>query len=590
MKIILSTLSLVLFVFTLSGQVYNDYLGAGHIEGIVITSSHEETPAILSMDGSGLGKNLQAASRFLSQATLGANIQQVIYADSIGFENWIEEQFEMTQSSYLGTAQEIVALLYQKFIDAGGDPNDFQIAFPFFRFSWWNNTINSPDQLRQKIALALSEILVISDESDLSGFGYGLANYYDILSENAFGNYKDLLLEVTLNPCMGFYLSHLNNPRSIPELNIHPDENYAREIMQLFTIGLYELNLDGTRKLDDQGQYIPTYDNLDITELAKVFTGLSAGDWVNDEIQEPVQFGIPIYYADVTIPMIMWEPWHQKGAKLIINDFIIPPGQTGMQDIEMAVEHLFNHPNVGPFLSSHLIKRLVKSNPTPGYVAKVAAVFNDNGQGVRGDLQAVVKAILLDPEARNCAWVDLPYNGKLREPLHMYTQLLKTFNAKTESDYFINYGFFFDYLTGQAPLSSETVFNFFLPDYQPNGEVADAGLVAPEFQIFNSSSSVGYVNALHVMVLADYLNDLPEVLQDEVEDFRAFLDVPEFEYLGQMSEGIVDYLDLVLGHGNLSEETKAAIIEQIDLLEEEEFRIRLAVYLTMLSPDFAIMK
>jgi uncharacterized protein (DUF1800 family) len=583
----------LLFLFSISNHIaqeYDDYLGAGHTNGITITSSHEESPANLCMNGNGLGKNLQEASRFLSQATLGANLGEIIYADSIGFENWINQQFQIPPSSHAETLEELYDVILVKWIEAGLPPEDLDVSTFFSRAAWWHVSTQTNDQLRHKIALALSELLVISDQSDLEAFGKGLAHYYDILSKNAFGNYRDLLMDVTLNPCMGFYLSHINNPRSFPQFNIHPDENYAREIMQLFSIGLYELNQDGTRKLDTNGLYIPTYDNDDIRGLAKIFTGLSIGEWVSDEITEELQFGIPFYYADLTVPMIMYDDWHEPGPKEIVGNYLIPAGFSGMRDIEIAVEHLFNHSNVGPFLGKHFIQRLVKSNPTPAYVKRVAQAFEDNGNGERGDLKAVIKAVLLDPEARNCIWVDEISNGKLREPIHRYTQLLRTFQAETNTDYFINMGYNFQYLTGQHPLSSPTVFNFFLPGYQPNGEIADAMLVAPEFQIFNSSTSIGYINLLQYWLFADYLNELPGILDDDSGEWKAFLTADELDFIGEKTSGLVDYLDLVLGHGNLSEETKRTIIQFSAPFQSALDRIKVATFLTMLSPDFAIMK
>jgi uncharacterized protein (DUF1800 family) len=587
------TLLICFSLSSLTAQAYDDYIGAGHKEGVIVTSSDQEQSDDLTLDGSGLGRDLIGTSRFLSQATLGANLGYINYVDSMGYDSWLEEQFNAPMTSYLEVTQEISAHLYDIYIQAGGDPEDYPVNLLQFRYAWSHIVMNAQDVLRHKVALALSEILVISTQSDLQAFGYGLADYYDILARNAFGNYKDLMQEITLHPAMGFYLSHLNNPRTIPQFNIHPDENYAREIMQLFSIGLYELNNDGSPKLGNDGLFIPTYDNDDIKELAKVFTGLGMGAWVLPDIPDPVQFGIPIFYIDLTTPMLMYEEWHETGPKTIVGDFTIPGGQGGMADIEMAVEHLFNHANVGPFLATRLIQRLVKSNPTPEYVGRIAAIFNDNGNGVRGDMKAVVQGILMDDEARNCESIRHFTAGKMKEPIHRYTQFLKAFNASTEADWFFNGGFIYDYFTNQYPLNSPTVFNFYLPDYTPNSAIADEGLVAPEFQIFNSATSVGYINFLYYMNLIDYYNEIPDFFTDLGidQDYMATLDVPEFEILSQYPEALVDYLDLVLAHGGMTEETRDIISSTVEpLVVEPTILVKLALYLTMMAPDYVIMK
>jgi uncharacterized protein (DUF1800 family) len=592
-----NTLTLLVCFFIplmLSSQIYNDYIGAGHDEGVIVSSSSQENDNKLTVNGSGIGKDLIGASRFMSHATLGASLDELLYVDSIGYEAWMDEQFDLPASSYSDVLEAIDNIVYDIYLELGGVPEDYFTTAQQFRFTWSHIAQTAPDVLRHRIALALSEILVISTDSDLFQSGFGVASYYDVLSENAFGNYKDLLMDVTLHPTMGFYLSHLNNQKSDPVNNIHPDENYAREIMQLFSIGLFELNPDGSLQLDNDGDYIPTYDNVDIKGLAKVFTGLGMSAWIDPDIPDLPQFGIPFFYIDPTSPMFMWEFFHEPGEKTIVGDFTIPAGQTGMQDIEMAVDHLFNHQNVGPFIGTRLIQRLVKSNPTPGYVERITNVFNDNGDGVRGDLKAVVKAILLDPEARDCIWINNSTNGKLKEPIQRYTQYVKGLRAETEAEWFWNQGFAFDYFTDQFPMHSPSVFNFFLPDYQPNSVIADQGMVAPEFQIFNSSTSIGYFNILYYMAIAEFNNELPEEELNQLgilEDYQANLVIPDLEEIGMYPEAVVDYLDLVLAHGNMSEETRDVIIASCDpLIDYPDFLVKMALYLTMVSPDFVIMR
>jgi uncharacterized protein (DUF1800 family) len=373
-----------LFVFlsaihiNIHGQII---LGSDSAQEIKVTTSSNYTPPYwpLSATGdktinnTGLEGKLMEASRFLSQATLGADLATIQEVAHTGIEKWIEEQMQLPRSQIKETLDAVFAEALEWYLLNGGDPEEIATRpyWTHFNYSWWENHMNSPDLLRQRIALALSEIFVVSFQSELSDQGYGLADYYDLLLQNAFGNFEELLYDVTVHPCMGYYLSHLNNPREIVEENIHPDENYAREIMQLFTIGLYELNPDGSRKTDSLGNWIPTYTQNDIKELAKVFTGLGVGGVVENPWVENPYFGLNIYIADMTQSMIMWEQWHQPGSKTIIGGYEIPAGQSGMQDIRNAIHHLFMHPNVGPFIGKHLIQRLITSNPSTEYISRI---------------------------------------------------------------------------------------------------------------------------------------------------------------------------------------------------------------------------
>lgn len=595
-KLFFTLFSFSLFSFSLCAQQL--YIGAGHGENVKVTTSsdlHQDlwektASGEKTIDGGGMDADLMEASRFLSQATLGADRQLIEEVAAMGIEAWLEGQLNKESIHYLEETERIHEELYQWHLSQGGSPEEFQqqITWLEYMYAWWSENLFNDDLVRQRVALALSEILVISFDSDLSFYGRGLASYYDVLSEQALGNYKDLLMEVTLHPCMGFYLSHMDNPKAIPEENIHPDENYAREIMQLFTIGLYELNVDGSPKTDADGNFIPTYTNDDIKEFAKVFTGLGAGAIIENEwVEEPV-FDLGIYLTDLAVPMQMYEFWHQKGEKQLLNGFVIPDGQSGMKDIEDAVEHLFNHPNVGPFISKQLIQRLVKSNPTPEYVARVATAFNDNGSGVRGDMKAVVRAILLDEEARSCEWLMHPNNGKLREPLLRYTHASKAINIDQAFGRFWNLGYSFYEQTGQAVLASPSVFNFFLPYYQPNGPIADAGLVAPEFQIHNAKTSIGYLNSVFFWTMYD-------ALMDNWMDNNPYVsfDYYQLEPLARDNEVLLNELDLLLTHGNLSDDMRQIIKEALDELywsEYKENRVRLALYLMLISPDYNIFK
>lgn len=612
MRQILYILCLGVLQLPCSGQTYDDYIGAGHSDNVSITSSDNTSNGIKTVDGDGLDLDIQGASSFLAHATLGATIEEVEKLTQVGYEEWIKEQLAIPVTSYTLPTVEIIFKLYDNCKEIYGLECDkkFNVNTYMWRYAWWHNTMRSPDKLRHKVALALSEIVVLSDRSELESFPHGIAAFYDILSRNAFGNYRDILHEVTLNPSMGFYLSHINNPKTIPILNIRPDENYAREIMQLFSIGLYDLNIDGSRKIDlTTGKWIPTYDNEDIKGLAKVFTGLSGSKWSQDTNTSPVVFGKRFSAYSLIDPMKMYEEWHEKGEKKILGDYLIPAGQSGMKDINDAIDHLFNHPNVGPFLAQRLIQRLVKSNPTPEYIARIAQIFNDNGSGVRGDLSAVIKAILLDTEAMECYWAEDISSSTLRAPTLRLTQLLIGLKAVTKSDWFWNSGLYFNNFTAHHPMSSPTVFNHYAPDYVPDSEFAYYNLVGPEYQILNSSTSSNYVNYMLLALLGDYLNDrynlignkrIPNVLNEPFlnqfvknqEEYAAYLTDEQWLDLSFSPSEMVDYLDLLLANGRLSENTKANITESIkrrDLFDPISSAYY-AAFLIMIHPDYLIMK
>ena len=313
-----------------------------------------------------------------------------------------------------------------------------------------------------------------------------MANYYDLMVRHAFGNYRDLLYDVATHPVMGIYLSHLGNRKADSAKKIYPDENFAREIMQLFTLGLWRLNSDGTRQRDANGEFLATYNNSDITELARVFTGLSLGNNSNFDL----------YPRDFTRPMKMWDAEHDCNAKTLLSGLQLPArlasagnlGLAGLADVNAAVSNLFVHPNVGPFIGRQLIQRLVTSNPSTRYVARVAAAFADNGVGVRGDMKAIVRAILLDAEARDPDRMLQSTWGKLREPLLRVVNYARAFNAASIEGYYPISQFTLDHL--QDPMSPPSVFNFFLPTHSPPGPLTQLGLVAPEFQIINASTAI----------------------------------------------------------------------------------------------------
>ncbi|MBY5958975.1 DUF1800 domain-containing protein [Membranicola marinus] len=583
-------------------QEYTDYIGAGHYQGMTVHSSNDFQPPgrdqqahiANTINGRGLDGPRQAAARFLSQASFGGSALDIDRVMDMGFENWIDDQISIHGPSMMETMTAITREAYELYLrDPENNPDDFYgPAWNHFQYAFWQNNIQNEDLLRQRVAWALSQIMVISIRSDLDGRGEALATYYDILLNNALGNYEDLLYQVTLSPAMGFYLSHYNNPKADPEKNIHPDENYAREVMQLFSIGLYMLNNDGTHKKDGAGQDIPTYDNSDITEMARVFTGLGPGGIkeTTDWLTEPY-FGLEPYWNDYTVPMVMYEEYHDTDAKNLINGTTLPAGQSGMEDVRQAIHHLAMHPNVGPFLARRLIQNLVKSNPSPEYIDRVASVFNNNGSGERGDLGAVVKAILLDPEARTCAWIQDEYQGKLREPFQRYMQVVRSMDLLNINGKYWNIGYQFAETTGQIPLASNSVFNFFLPDYQPQSFKKKGDLYGPEFQIHNSKTSIGIINQFYQWALRwNLLNSW-----EEIEP--TYLDYVTCEPLAKDPEILLNKLDILFTHGQMTDGNRKIIREAMESLRPGnmgadflEYRVATALYLTLINPDFAILK
>jgi uncharacterized protein (DUF1800 family) len=514
---------------------------------------------------------LNAASRFAATASFGLAYADLVSLAEQGHESWLYAQLAEPASLHQPLVESLIARRDAGEFDAVEE--DIELLISFRRYAWWHRAMTAPDQLRQRVTFALSEIFVVSDNVDALIINpLALSNYEDMLLTNAFGNFRDLLRAVTLHPAMGIYLSHVNNRRSDPIANIFPDENYAREVMQLFSIGLYELNPDGSRQLDAIGNPIATYGNHEVREFAKIFTGLSYGG--------PVSF-FGKRLPEFTSPMRMFDAFHEPGSKTLLRGAVIPAGQTGIQDIDAAIDNLFEHPNVGPFISAKLIQRLITSNPSPGYIARVSRVFDGTDSGVRGDMAAVIKAILLDPEASAAA--DATQNrGKLREPVLRHLALMRQLNATSSDGYYFNAGFLLQQLVGQHPLSSPSVFNFFLPSHTPAGEIAAAGLVAPEFQITTTTTVVGITNLVDFAVNGDFVMDAQPPFGEVT------LDLSEFEVLAADPIALMDRLDLLFTSGSLNPDTRAVIVDIIDDIEDLPFRARTAIYLMLISPDYAI--
>jgi uncharacterized protein (DUF1800 family) len=532
------------------------------------------------------------ASRFLAQASFGATPAEISRLESLGFNAWLTEQTALPATLHRPYAQ---------WIDDQNGSND-GIGQAERLESFGKHAITAPDQLRQRVAYALAQVLVVSDwNGSLGGEPYALLHYYDMLIQGAFGNYRTLLENVTKSPIMGVYLSHLRNRRPDAALNIRPDENYAREIMQLFSVGLVMLNPDGTPVDGDPGtpgvQTVPTYNQGTISGFAHVFTGWI---WFNCPANEFEWCGPGDPAVGWFSPMVANENYHASaGTKQLLNypgvslpGGVLAAGGNANSDLQAALNNIFNHPNVGPFLSRLLIQRLTTSNPSPGYVQRVAAVFADsNGAqsgGVRGDLGAVVRAILLDVEARRPSQAPAEF-GKLREPQLRMTQLWRAFDARTDNnrhdDWRIRYPYYFQ---SQAVLESPTVFNFYLPGYSLPGEVAQAGLDSPEFQIFTDTYVTRLSNELSGFPYWSFRGNTdldPEVLKIDIAPYYTLADNPH---------ALLDRFDTLLMGGRMSMpmyNTLLAHLQSInfsDVAERRRLRVQDLIWLISVSPEYVI--
>jgi uncharacterized protein (DUF1800 family) len=482
------------------------------------------------------------AARFLTQATFGPTQADIAALPAQGYGAWIAAQMALPASSHLIATR----------ADAAAYPNTGQLPVNNNnrQQAWWSTVVGGQDQLRQRVAFALSQIFVVSDvASALNNQAEALANYYDLLAKEAFGNYRTLLEEVTLSPVMGNYLNMLRSAPANAAKGTSADENYAREIMQLFTIGLNQVNPDGTLLLDNSGLPIPTYNQATIVQTANVFTGWS----YHSAATNPSFTGGP---ADWFNPMQPYTGQHDVSQKAIVGGVILPPNQSAAADLKMELDVLFNHPNTAPFFARGLIQRLVTSNPSPGYIYRVASVFANDGTGTRGNLAAVVKAVLLDYEARASTMVSNEAFGKLKEPLLRQTAIYRAFNAKSASGRWgIGALFAPDQTIGQAALRSPTVFNYYLPDFVLPGPLAQAGLYAPEFQITTATTAINVPNYIYNSI---YTSATPSMVQP-VLDLSSLAASPT-------PAAMVATLNLLLTGGTMTTTAQQTVISALNAL------------------------
>ncbi|MFN7965632.1 MAG: DUF1800 domain-containing protein [Acidobacteriota bacterium] len=403
--------------------------------------------------------SLQDAGRLLEQASFGPSTATIDQVRELGIEGWLDQQFQSVEYQY----SEL--------------PQSMERQRDFVERSFSSHTMVAPDQLRQRTVFALGQLLVVSTNKVRDQ--RALLGWQRMLSANAFGNYRELLERVTLNPAMGKYLDLVNSEKASSDGTHSPNENYARELMQLFSIGLVELNLDGTPRLDGAGREIPTYTQSTITEFARALTGWGYAVEPGSGFTWPTRE----YYG---APLEPFEPMHDNNAKTLLRGTVVPAGGGVRSDLQAVLDNVFQHPNVGPFVSTRLIRHFVTSNPSPAYIGRVATVFNDNGRGTRGDLKAVIRAILLDPEARTPS--TSANRGKLKEPILYFTSVARAFDGQLIAG--MEFAPLVTQQVGESLLESPTVFNFFSPMHK----VGDTGLYGPEFQIYSPVASVARNN------------------------------------------------------------------------------------------------
>jgi endo-chitodextinase len=511
------------------------------------------------------------AARFLTQATFGLHGPADLDAlKAKGYPAWLDEQFAMNANSHVQ---------YVNDRKAAGESAAEERAYEAI----WQQWLWEPAQLRARMSFALSEIFVVSNVApDLDT--YAMASYMDMLNRDAFGTYRQLLEDVTLHPAMGYYLNLMGSKKADPARGTHPNENYAREVMQLFSIGLVKLNADGTPQLDAAGRPVPTYDQAAVQGMAAALSGwnFAGNDTSNAAIFNPAK-------ADWLDPMLPWEMWHDPDAKTLFDAIHLPAGQGARKDLKDVLDALANHPNVGPFIGRRLIQRFVTSNPSPAYIGRVAAAFADNGQGVRGDLRATLRAVLLDPEARDPARAADPKWGKQREPVIRFANFLRALNATSPSGrnriWYLDSA---DEGLNQSPLLSPSVFNFFSPDYRQPGALSAAGLVAPEFQITTETSMVGGLNFFAALVKNGAYGS---------GDTKLTLDLTALNALANTPGALADRLNLLFLDGMMSDAFRANLVSTVGALPPVKTgstaltdRVKAALVLVALSPEFAIQK
>jgi uncharacterized protein (DUF1800 family) len=515
------------------------------------------------------------ATRLLEQGTFGPTSTDIQHVQKVGAAAWIDEQLAQAPTGYQGFSY--VSHVPPANCMPDGNPSSaatlcartnyslFEVQRRFFV-----NALTGPDQLRQRVAWALSQIFVVSGTEIYEA--YGMADYQNMLLKDAFGSYRQLIEDVTLSPVMGRYLDMVNNDKPNPARGTTPNENYARELLQLFSIGVQMLNADGTRQLDAQGRPIPTYDQNVIEGFSYLFTGWTFAPRPGAAFQ----FGNPVNYDGT---MVSFPDHHFTGAKTLLAGCNVLAGQTPEQDLKQALDCVFQHPNVGPFVSLRLIQHLVTSNPTPAYVGRVSAVFADDGHGVRGNLAAVVRAILLDPEARGDA-PSVAGSGHYREPVLFMTTVLRALGGRSDGVYL---------RAAAAGMSQNvfappTVFNYYPPGYTLPGTQT----LAPEFFIANAATALARANFVNRLIFGGGVppDNTVTGATGTTLDLSAFANAPD-------TTTLVSNLSAALLHGSLSSTAASAIVAAAQTSAPGATTAGLgqaqsAAYLVATSPQFQV--
>ena len=528
-------------------------------------------------------ENAAVAARFLTQTTFGPTDNDIKTVMSTGYAAYLDDQLASQSPSHLAYMDNRLAQMRLTNASASLSANQFYE-------SYWLYAATSRAQLRERLKLALSEIFVIS-LADGAIDARGAASYYDMLGDNAFGNYRTLLEQVSLHPQMGRYLTHLANQKENTTTGLKPDENFAREVLQLMSIGTVLLNNDGTVRRDGSGAPIATYTPSDVSNLAKVFTGYS---WYHPAPTNSTFFG-GSRDANATVrPMIYYANYHSVSEKSFLGVTLPAGAANGPNDLKVALDTIFNHPNVPPFMCHRLIQRFVTSNPTPGYISRCSAAFINNGSGVRGDLRAVLKAILMDREARDISLAATPSYGKLREPIIRLTNWMRAFDATSVSGNYLITSTSANTSLGQSPLTSPSVFNFYRPGYvPPNTQLGARNLTAPEFQIVDEVTVAGYANTMQ-NVIGSGIGSGTDVRSAYVREVAIAGD----------ANTLVTRIDRMLLSGQMSDALRARIVESVNsvaipaptatnaatIATAKLNRAKLAIYMTMVSPEYLVQR
>ena len=544
--------------------------------------------------GTGSGTDAEAA-RFLLHAQFSATEAEIASVKTKGYATWLGEQLAMPNSQ--SGWDWLVSKGYSAI-----DTNEYFFASGQYQYMVWYQLTQSPDTVRRRWAWALSEVFVVSwrgIKDVMNWDSFGMAEYWDILCRHGLGTYRELLEALSVNPAMGAFLSTRGNLKEDPATGRLPDENYAREVMQLFSIGLYELNLDGTVKQDASGHPIETYTSDDVSNLARVFTGYNQ-DYSRPRFSSPKSPFPMVNHIESARGRMVFDPNQHSLLQKRFLGTTIPANTQGPESLRIALDTLANHPTTAPFLCRQFIQRMVTSNPSPAYVQRVAQVFNNNGNGVRGDLKAVLKAILLDDEAMSSTNLSTPTFGKLRSPVFRIAQWTRTFNVRSV------FGTWKMSLwdgnpaqdASQYPLNPPSVFSYYRPGYVPPGTaMASAGSTVPEFQIVNESSVAAWINLLQSFAKNGFWVNAPNQPgygNNATDGFDIVPDYTTEKTLVTNSQALVDRLNLLLCAGQLSPVTVQLIVaglqaDRIQAKSSDDFKqvhVARALMFVMCSAEY----